>query len=82
MGEWRKATSSLRCRNVDGIMATLRRAGAAITEFGDPTGQQTLDQGEEVLGDDALWVTLPGKMEGLTKEQLRDWLMDELDACR
>jgi hypothetical protein len=64
-------------------MAHLRSAGANIEDLGfHQTVGQTLDQGETVLNDDALWAALPNKISIYTKQQLRDHLRAELNASR
>ena len=81
MATWKRA-SMLQIRAVEDIMATLRRAGANIKDLEQSRVGQTLDQGQRVLEDDALWARLPERIEGYSKGEIRASLRSELDACR
>jgi hypothetical protein len=76
MGTWNNA-SVQKCKAVADIMSILREAGAAIETFRSPTVDQTLDQGEHVLADDALWAAIPPRMRLWSRQELRGWLQAE-----
>ena len=81
MAKWNHVSLE-RLREVDDIMSILREAGAGIEELRGATGRQTLDQGEQVLNDTALWAALPPHARIWSRQELHDWLKAALDASR
>ena len=82
MEKWPNASLG-KCMAIDDIIAMLCGAGASIERLTLPTVDQTFDQGEAVLNDDALWAALPDRIRRIwTKDQLRNQLRTELDSSR
>lgn len=81
MATWSNA-SVQKCKEVFDIVTSIKRAGANITLPKRLSAEATLDLGEVVYMDEALWKSLPRNVRGRNKAKLRERLELTLNACR
>ena len=81
MDRWGRATLR-EVLIVEDIFGRLRRAGAIIPEYDDPTTVQTLDLADRVAANGALWARLPRFIGPDSKDRVRAWLREELNSVR